>query len=73
MVSAMSRRITVFAILTLVLTWGVWVPRALASHDVLRGPVADGITAFADLWSWAPAIAALITAALCDGRTGVRT
>jgi membrane protease YdiL (CAAX protease family) len=69
----MTRRplVTFFA-LALVLTWVVWVPRAFASHGVIRGGAAEVVTALASAWTWMPAIAALLTAALAGGRPAVR-
>ena len=52
--------VTVFA-LAYVLTWAVWVPRAAGADLGLVGR----------LWTWAPAVAALITAAAL-GRTALR-
>ncbi|MBM7787175.1 CPBP family intramembrane glutamic endopeptidase [Tenggerimyces flavus] len=66
------RRLVVFFSLALALTWVVWVPRALASHGIVRGAVADLATALGLYWSWMPAIAALLTAALVGGRAEVR-
>lgn len=67
-----ARPVVVFFSLALVLTWIVWVPRALASHDVIRGPVAELAVALGGVWSWAPAVAALLAAALTGGRRSVR-
>lgn len=67
-----ARPLVVFFSLALVLTWIVWVPRALASHDVIRGPVAELALALGGVWSWAPAVAALLAAALTGGRRSVR-
>jgi uncharacterized protein len=52
----------VFYLLTLALTWVVWVPRAMGVPVGVAGR----------LWTWIPAIAALACAALMDGRAGVR-
>jgi hypothetical protein len=52
----------VFYVLTLALTWVVWVPRAMGMPVGVVG----------QLWTWIPAIAALVCAALMDGRAGVR-
>jgi CAAX protease family protein len=52
----------VFFLVTLALTWVVWVRRALG--------VPVGIVG--QLWTWIPAIAALVCAALLHGRPGVR-
>ncbi len=51
----------IFTLLTFGLTWAVWVPRA-AGVDV--GVVGQ-------LWTWAPAVAAVLCAALTAGREGV--
>jgi uncharacterized protein len=52
----------VFYVLTLALTWVVWVPRAMGMPVGVVG----------QLWTWIPAIAALVCAALMDGRAGIR-
>jgi membrane protease YdiL (CAAX protease family) len=52
----------VFYVLTLALTWVVWVPRAMGMSVGVVG----------QLWTWIPAIVALVCAGLMDGRTGVR-
>ena len=52
----------VFYVLTLALTWVVWVPRAMGIPVGIVG----------QLWTWIPAITALVCAALLDGRVGVR-
>jgi uncharacterized protein len=44
------------------ITWVVWVPRAAGIPVGIVG----------QLWTWAPAVAALIAAALADGRPTVR-
>ncbi len=51
-----------FFLLAFGLTWVVWVPRAAG---VQTGAVGDA-------WTWAPAIAALLAAALTGGRAAVR-
>jgi uncharacterized protein len=51
-----------FYLLTLALTWVVWVPRAMGVPVGVAG----------QLWTWIPAIAALFCAALLHGRAGVR-
>jgi uncharacterized protein len=54
--------LVVFFVLAFVLTWVVWVPRALG--------VPVGVVG--QLWTWMPAIAALLAAALTGGRAAVR-
>ena len=51
-----------FFLLAFAITWVVWVPRAAG---VPVGVVGDA-------WTWAPAIAALLAAALTGGRDAVR-
>jgi membrane protease YdiL (CAAX protease family) len=51
-----------FFLLAFGLTWVVWVPRAAGVPVGVVGQV----------WTWAPAIAALLAAALTGGRTAVR-
>ena len=50
-----------FFVLAFAITWAVWVPRAAG---VPTGAVGQ-------LWTWVPAAAALITAALTGGRSAV--
>ena len=52
----------VFFLMTLALTWVVWIPRAMG----FPVGVVDR------LWTWIPAITALVCAALMYGRAGVR-
>jgi uncharacterized protein len=52
----------VFFLVTLALTWVVWIPRAMGFPVGVVGR----------LWTWIPAIAALVCAALLYGRAGVR-
>ena len=52
----------VFFLLTFVLTWVVWVPRAVG--------VPVGVVG--QLWTWMPALAAVLAAALTGGRAAVR-
>ncbi|HZA04242.1 MAG TPA: type II CAAX endopeptidase family protein [Propionibacteriaceae bacterium] len=54
--------LVVFFLLAFVLTWVVWVPRAVG--------VPVGI--LAQLWTWIPAVAAVLAAALTGGRAAVR-
>ncbi|WP_369138563.1 CPBP family intramembrane glutamic endopeptidase [Modestobacter versicolor] len=62
----MNRPTTVFLLLAFALTWGVWVPRALAGDD----PGWTG--ALAPLSTYGPAAAAVLTAALTGGRPALR-
>jgi hypothetical protein len=57
-----------FVLLAFALTWVVWVPRALESAGVLDGRWASELGA---VWSYGPAIAAVLTAAL-SGRGALR-
>jgi uncharacterized protein len=54
--------VLVFMLATLTLTWTVWVPRAMGAQVGVVG----------QLWTWAPAAAALGCAAVLYGRAGVR-
>jgi membrane protease YdiL (CAAX protease family) len=54
--------LVLFFVLAFVLTWVVWVPRAAG--------VPVGVVG--DLWTWIPAIAAILAAALSGGRSAVR-
>jgi membrane protease YdiL (CAAX protease family) len=51
------------------ITWAVWVPRALDSRGVIDAPWAVELGA---VWSWMPAVAALLAAVLVGGRPGLR-
>jgi membrane protease YdiL (CAAX protease family) len=54
--------LVVFFLLTFVLTWVVWVPRAVGVPVGVLG----------QLWTWMPALAAVLAAALTGGRAAVR-
>jgi membrane protease YdiL (CAAX protease family) len=54
--------VVVFMLVALILTWVVWVPRAMGAPVGVVG----------QLWTWIPAIAALACAAVLYGRAGVR-
>ena len=54
--------VVVFMLVALILTWVVWVPRAMGLQVGVVG----------QLWTWIPAIAALACAAVLYGRAGVR-
>jgi len=53
--------VLVFMLATLILTWVVWVPRAMGTQVGLIG----------QLWTWIPAVTALGCAAVLYGRAGV--
>ncbi len=61
--------LTTFFLLAFALTWAVWVPRAAATQGLLASdlPIAVG-----QVWSWIPAVAALVAAALTGGGAAVR-
>jgi uncharacterized protein len=52
----------VFFLLTVALTWVVWIPRAMGTPVGVLG----------QLWTWIPAVSALACAALLNGAAGVR-
>jgi uncharacterized protein len=54
--------VVVFMLVALILTWVVWVPRAMGFQVGVVG----------ELWTWIPAVAALACAAVLYGRAGVR-
>jgi hypothetical protein len=54
--------LVIFTLLTFGLTWIVWAPRAAGVPVGTLG----------QLWTWMPAVAALIAAALTGGREAVR-
>jgi membrane protease YdiL (CAAX protease family) len=61
--------LTTFFLLAFGITWVVWVPRAAATQGLLSTnlPIVVG-----QVWTWAPAIAALLAAALTGRRDAVR-
>lgn len=63
------RSLFVFFVLAFGLTWAAWVPLALASHGWLALPFDASLLAL--LGTFGPALAALLTAALFDGRAGL--
>lgn len=65
------RRLVVFFVLALVISWSAWVPLALASREAQ--PAAPRATAIAFLGACGPLLAALITAGLTEGRAGLGT
>src|SRR5918998_2464846 len=56
-----SRPLVAFFVLAFGLTWAVWVPRAAGVP----------VGAVGQLWTWIPAVAALLAAALTGGRAAV--
>lgn len=58
------RRVVFFSLLAFVITWAVWVPRAIDS-DGLFGELGA-------FWTYGPALAAVATAAMTAGRNGLR-
>ena len=62
MQSVRRRPLVTFYMLAFGFTWAVWVPRALGIP----------LGAVGDLWTWAPAVAALLAAALTGGRGALR-
>jgi uncharacterized protein len=67
----LSRRfpVSTFFVLAFVVTWSVWVPRAVASQGRLDGGF---VRALGDVWAHGPAIAAVLAAALVGGRAALR-
>jgi membrane protease YdiL (CAAX protease family) len=60
--SIRSRPLIAFFMLAFGITWAVWVPRA----------VGIPVGAVGQLWTWVPAVAALLAAALTGGRGALR-
>jgi uncharacterized protein len=58
-----------FFLLAFAITWVVWVPRAAASQGLWAS---DWPSVVGQAWTWAPAIAALLAAALTGGRDALR-
>src|SRR3712207_438620 len=59
--SIRSRPLVAFFVLAFGITWVVWVPRAAGVP----------VGAVGQLWTWVPAVAALLAAALTGGRAAV--
>src|SRR5918992_4508410 len=60
--SIRSRPLLAFFMLAFAITWAVWVPRAAGVP----------VGAVGQLWTWIPAVAALLAAALTGGRGALR-
>ena len=70
MVRSVGRHpLTAFFLLAFGLTWAVWVPRAASSQGLLAS---DLPYAVGQVWTWIPAVAAILAAALSGGHTSVR-
>jgi uncharacterized protein len=67
--SAARHPLATFFVLAFLVTWAVWVPRALVGLGVITSdlPVVLGRA-----WSWGPLAAAFLAARLVRGRVGVR-
>jgi uncharacterized protein len=61
--------LTTFFLLAFCITWIVWVPRAAATQGLLTSNLPSVV---GQAWTWVPAIAALLAAALTGGRAAVR-
>jgi uncharacterized protein len=60
--------VATFFLLAFLLTWAVWVPRAAASQGLLASDLPSVV---GQVSTWAPAVAALLAAALTGGRAAV--
>ncbi|MQA82784.1 MAG: CPBP family intramembrane metalloprotease [Streptosporangiales bacterium] len=58
-----------FFALAFLLTWAVWVPRAMVTAGVFDG---RPLLALGDVWTYGPAVAGLVTAILVGGRRALR-
>lgn len=67
-----SRRyaIVLFFGLTFALTWGLWIPSALAAQGRLAFPIPATLAGL--LGAWAPGLVALVLTLVLDGRGGMR-
>jgi uncharacterized protein len=63
-----SRPLAVFFSLAFAVTWVVWVPRALLAPTSPGGGLFEGLGA---VWTYGPAIAAVLAAAWTGGRSGL--
>jgi len=61
--------VTAFFVLAYAVTWSVWVPRALVSEGHLDSGLLVTLGGF---WTYGPAVAAVLAAALWNGRAGLR-
>jgi membrane protease YdiL (CAAX protease family) len=61
--------LTTFFLLAFCITWIVWLPRAAATQGLLTSDLPSVV---GQAWTWTPAIAALLAAALTGGRAAVR-
>jgi membrane protease YdiL (CAAX protease family) len=61
--------VTTFVVLALVVTWSVWVPRALVSQGYLDSEWPLTLGRF---WTYGPAVAGVLAAWLAAGRAGLR-
>jgi len=67
-VTARPRSVVVFFLLAFGISWAVWIPAALGSHELI--PAQFSIAPSPLLGTFGPFIAALITTAIFDGRAG---
>ena len=58
-----------FTVLAFLMTWAVWVPRALVDQGMIGGQVWVAVGGF---WSYGPAIAAVLAAGIVGGRGQLR-
>ena len=64
--------VATFSGLAVGLTWTVWVPRAAAAQGLLAGEWGERAVALGAVWTYGPALAALLAAALTGGRSALR-
>jgi uncharacterized protein len=64
--------VATYFVLAFGLTWVVWVPRAAAAQGLLPGAWGDGVVAVGRVWTYGPALAALLAAGLTGGRPALR-
>lgn len=70
-IPAKPRSLAVFFALAFGISWAVWLPAALASHGLVSMKIDSTLGGL--LGAFGPFVAALITTAVYDGRTGFRT
>jgi uncharacterized protein len=61
--------VAVYTLLVFAVTWAVWLPRALASQDTAAGELFNEL---GSIWTYGPAVAAVLAAAWTGGRRSLR-
>jgi membrane protease YdiL (CAAX protease family) len=70
-ISPKPRSLVIFFVLAFAISWAVWIPTALASYGIVSFQIDSTLSGL--LGVFGPFVAALITTAIYDGRTGFST